>query len=176
MAVRCGTVLTGGSPGGAAVERRRGRRRAGHRLRVSFPRNETLYTSGSAYSPPTNSQPPQRSRHYTGVQGLLYETLFLYDTHPQQYIPWLASSGRWTSSNTYVINVRPGVKWSDGTPLTSADVAYTINLAKANPAVGYSNLGPSLAGAGAVASGNTVTVHFTNPAPYGPGPTSCGTT
>jgi peptide/nickel transport system substrate-binding protein len=44
-------------------------------------------------------------------------------------------------------------------------VAYTINLAKTNPAVSYSNL-VSLGLIGATASGNTVTVAFKSPAPY----------
>ncbi|HUB70281.1 MAG TPA: ABC transporter substrate-binding protein, partial [Acidimicrobiales bacterium] len=49
--------------------------------------------------------------------------------------------------------------------LTGADVAYTINLAKTNPGVGYSSLVPEGL-IGATASGNTVTVTFKSPAPY----------
>ena len=133
---------------------------------ISFPRNETLYTSGTAYSPPSNFNPLDGGSRYTGTMGLLYEPLFLYDPIHNKYIPWLATSGSWTSSTTYVIQVRSGVKWSDGSSLTGADVAYSINLAKTNPAVGYSNLGQYLVGSGAVASGNTVTIHFTSPVPY----------
>ena len=40
--------------------------------------------------------------------------------------------------DTYIINVRPGVKWSDGTTLTGADVAYSINLARTNATDPYS--------------------------------------
>ncbi len=132
----------------------------------SFPRDETLYTSGSAYSPPSNWNPLDGGSRYTGTMGLLYETLFLYDPIHNKYLPWLATSGSWTGPTTYALQVRNNVKWSNGSALTGNDVAYSINLAKTNPAVPYSNLGQYLSGPGAVASGNTVTVHFTSPAPY----------
>jgi len=61
-----------------------------------------------------------------------------------------------------------------GSPLTGADVAYTINLAKTNPAVSYSNL-VALGMIGATASGNTVTVAFKSPARTRRGRTSYGT-
>ena len=46
---------------------------------TSFPRNETIYTSGTAYSAPTNWNPMNLGNYATGTQGLLYETLFLYN-------------------------------------------------------------------------------------------------
>ena len=66
--------------------------------------------------------------------GLLYEPLFLYN-------PITIATSRGSPpqaagpATTYVIAVRNGVKWSDGSSLTGADVAYSINLAKTNPAV-----------------------------------------
>src|SRR5208282_4118177 len=103
---------------------------------TSFPRSETLYTSGTAYSAPSNWNPLDTGNYSTGTQGLIYEPLFLYNplsTSSAPYIPWLATSGGWNSANTvYTINVRSGVSWSDGTPLTGADVAYSINLARTN--------------------------------------------
>ena len=130
---------------------------------TNFPRNETLYTSGTAYSPPTNFNPLDGGSRYTGTVGLLYEPLFLYNPISNKYIPWLATSGNWSGS-TYTLHVRNGVKWSNGTPLTGADVAFTIGLAKTNPAVGYSSLGPFINSISA--SGNTVTVNFKSPPPY----------
>jgi peptide/nickel transport system substrate-binding protein len=130
---------------------------------TTFPRNETLYTSGSAYSPPTNFNPLNTGNYYTGTIGLLYETLFIYNPATNGYMPWLATSGKWTNATTYVLQVRNGVKWSDGSSLTGADVAFSINLAKTNPSVPYSNLGQFIKNVSA--SGNTVTVTFTSPAP-----------
>ena len=152
----------------------------------SFPRSETLYTSGVMYTPPTNFNPLDANRgplpgrvpgpapasavtgwhgpYAVGTMGLLYETLFLYDPQHQSYLPWLATSGSWQGSS-YVIHVRQGVKWSDGAPLTGADVSYTVNLAKTNPQVSWAEL-VQFGLQGAVASGGTVTVRFGSPPPY----------
>jgi peptide/nickel transport system substrate-binding protein len=127
---------------------------------IAFPRNETLYTSGTAYNPPANWNPLDQGNFATGTQGLIYEPLFLYDPVKNAYDPWLAlSSSGWNSSNTvYTINVRTGVKWSNGQPLTGADVAYSINLGRTNAADPYSANVATVANA--TASGNTVTVTF----------------
>ena len=42
---------------------------------------------------------------------------FRYDPLKDKYIPWLATSGKWVG-RTYVVQLRSGVKWSDGKPLT----------------------------------------------------------
>jgi peptide/nickel transport system substrate-binding protein len=101
--------------------------------------------------------------------GLIYEPLFLYDPVHGHYIPWLATSGGWTGS-TYVLQVREGVRWSDGERLSGADVAYSIDLALTNRAVPYSNIAvcSTTTGClkGAVAKGGTVTVAFSSPPPY----------
>jgi len=128
-----------------------------------FPRGETLYTSGTAYAPPTIWNPFDLGNYATGTQGLVYEPLFLYDPVKGQYDPWLATSGTW-SGDTYTIVVRSGVKWSDGTPLTGADVAFSINMARTNPSDPYSSNVATVKSATAV--GNTVTVAFNSPPGY----------
>ena len=46
-------------------------------------------------------------------------------------VPWLAQSWKWTNGNkTLTLNLAKGVKWSDGKPLTSADVVYSLNAGK----------------------------------------------
>ena len=95
---------------------------------TALPRNGTLYTSGTAWGPFTNFN-PLRSGYATGVLGLLYETLFRYDPLKDKFIPWLATSGRWAGT-TYVLNVRRGVTWNDGKPLTAADVKFTFETGK----------------------------------------------
>jgi peptide/nickel transport system substrate-binding protein len=57
-----------------------------------------------------------------------YDFLTRYTTD-YQVSPQLAES--WTTSPdglTWTFKLRPGVKWSDGEPLTAADVAFTYNL------------------------------------------------
>lgn len=124
---------------------------------AGFPRSQTLYTSGTAYAPPSNWNPFNLGNFATGTQGLIYEPLFLYDPVHNKYDPWLATSGTW-SGTTYTMQIRNGVKWSDGTPLTGADVAYSINLARTNKSDPYSSNVATVTGA--TAKGNTVTVTF----------------
>jgi len=132
---------------------------AGSGTITQFPRNETLYTSGTLYGAPSTWNPYNVGNYTTGAQGLIYEPLFLYDPVKSKCDPWLATSGTWdAASKVYTIKVRDNVKWSNGQPLTGADVAYSINSAATNPANPYNSNAQSVDKA--TASGNTVTVTF----------------
>ncbi len=74
-----------------------------------------------------------------GVPSFVYEPLIEFnELQVDQYYPWLAESWSFsTSGQTITFNLRPGVTWDDGSPFTAADVAYTFNLLKANPGLGY---------------------------------------
>ena len=130
---------------------------------TSFPRSQTLYTSGTAYSPPTNWNPLSIGAYATGTIGLLYEPLFLYDPTTNKTVPWLATSGSWTSPTSFDIKLRSNVTWSDGRPFTAADVAYTVGLAKSSPTVPYANLGQYIADVEQVGRYEVV-VNFAKPA------------
>jgi len=95
----------------------------------ALPRNATLYTSGTAWGPFAQFNPLRSSGNATGTLGLLYETLFRYDPLADKYIPWLATSGKWVG-RTYVVQLRSGVKWSDGKALTGNDVKFTFETGK----------------------------------------------
>jgi peptide/nickel transport system substrate-binding protein len=61
---------------------------------------------------------------------LVYDTLMWRDAQgvPQ---PWLAQSvSRTNGGRSYTIRLRKGVRWHDGRPLTSADVAFTFDFVK----------------------------------------------
>ena len=103
----------------------------------AYPRNETLYTSGTQWGPP-NSWNPIIPGHATGTVGLAYETLFLFDPEKIELTPWLAEKGEW-ADKTYTLTLREGITWGDGKPLTAEDVKYTVELGKFK-AVPYSNL------------------------------------
>lgn len=67
------------------------------------------------------------------VGSLLYEGLFRLD-HSFTPQPLLCESYTYQPENsTYVLNLRPGVKFSDGSPLTGSDVKATLNRAKKSP-------------------------------------------
>jgi len=69
--------------------------------------------------------------------GPVYEELtFVNGLKSGATTNWLASSYAWSNgSKTLTFTIRPGLKWSDGKPLTAADVLYTFNLIKAHPAL-----------------------------------------
>ncbi|HSW43415.1 MAG TPA: ABC transporter substrate-binding protein [Patescibacteria group bacterium] len=94
-----------------------------------YPRAETIYTTGKQWGPPPTWNPLDPNSAM-GVVGLQYETLFLFDPLADSWEPWLAESASWTTPTEYTIKIRPGIKWSDGQPLTAEDVAFTIGLAK----------------------------------------------
>jgi peptide/nickel transport system substrate-binding protein len=127
----------------------------------SFPRNETLYTGGTAWGPPSTWNPLQLNDYATGTFGLVYEPLFLYDPLTDEYTPWLAESGEWTSDNVYELKLRQGVTWSDGEPFTAEDVVFTIELCRI-PAVPWSTLCEWLDSAEAV-DDYTVRLTFSEP-------------
>jgi peptide/nickel transport system substrate-binding protein len=64
--------------------------------------------------------------------GPVYEPLVFVDALKSGApTPWLASKYAWSNHiKTLTFTIRSGVKWSDGKPLTAADVLYTFNLIK----------------------------------------------
>ncbi|MFM8896802.1 MAG: ABC transporter substrate-binding protein, partial [Actinomycetales bacterium] len=57
-----------------------------------------------------------------------YPTLTQYAAEDFSIVPGLAESWEESSDQkTWTYRLRPGMKWSDGTPLTAEDVAYTLN-------------------------------------------------
>jgi peptide/nickel transport system substrate-binding protein len=97
------------------------------------------------------------------TNGMIYEPLFFYDTAKSGSVqPWLGTSFTWSNGGKAVtVQLRHNVKWTDGTPFTSADVVYTFDLAIANTAV--NKFGLPLASATADGA-YAVTINFTSPA------------
>lgn len=103
-----------------------------------FPRNETLYTTGAAWEPPSDWNPITPGQA-TGLNGLAYEPLFLFDPDAAKLTPWLAESGEWTADLVYELKLRSGIKWNDGKQLTAADVKFTLEVGQI-PSVPYHNI------------------------------------
>jgi peptide/nickel transport system substrate-binding protein len=101
----------------------------GEQAALALPRSQTLYMSGNQWSPNNDLNPAKNWDYVTGLVGFVYETPFRYDPLKDKFIPWLATGGRW-SGKTYTMRIRQGVTWSDGKPLTAADVKYSFDLAK----------------------------------------------
>ena len=107
---------------------------------VVYERNETLYTSGTQWGPPSSWNPMVTWGYAMGTTGLCYETLFIYDPFTNEYMPWLAEEGKWSSPTVYDLKLRQGITWSDGKPFTAADVVFTVELGKKFATVQYSTI------------------------------------
>lgn len=103
---------------------------AGERSAFALPRAQTFYMSGSQWAPYGDVNPAKTWDFSTGTIGLAYETAFRFNPLKGAFIPWLATSGTWRTSNVYVMNIRRAVKFSDGTTLTPGDVKYSFDLLK----------------------------------------------
>lgn len=130
--------------------------------------------SASAASPPlvlegntgvtfTNNFNPFDSNSFVSemsVRSLVYEPLYEFDTIKSgTSYPWLATAYAWSNGGkTLTFTIRTGVKWSDGSAFTPADVAATFNGVNANPAANVFGL-PALASPATV-SGNQVVLNY----------------
>ncbi len=93
----------------------------------------------------------------------LYEPLIIKNGLTCEETPWLANKAEWKDDKTLVIEIRDGVKWSDGKPFTAKDVAFTFNLMKQYPGMDKAGVWTETFGAPAdsvTAEGNTVTMAF----------------
>ena len=81
--------------------------------------------------------------------------------------PMLATSWTWGAGNkSLTFTIRQGVKFSDGTPMTANDVAYTFNLLKKYPALDLTGVWSVLSSVTATGS-DQVTMDFSTAAvPY----------
>ncbi len=96
------------------------------------------------------------------IEGLFYEPMLMFNAlKANTAYPWLATDFAWNGDGTAItFTLRDGVKFSDGSPLTAEDVAYTYQVMKDVPATNRSGIpvaGTSVDGA------NKVTVKFTAP-------------
>src|SRR5262249_43435098 len=73
--------------------------------------------------------------------------------------PWLATSYAWSNGNkTLTFTIRKGVKFSNGDPMTPADVVYTFNLLKAHKTLDINSLWSALSSVSQ--SGDNVVMQF----------------
>lgn len=66
-----------------------------------------------------------------GMNQNLMEPLFMLNYETGNIDGWLGESFESNESmDEWTVRLRPGTEWSDGTPLTSEDVVFTINMLK----------------------------------------------
>ncbi|HTU97977.1 MAG TPA: ABC transporter substrate-binding protein [Solirubrobacteraceae bacterium] len=108
-----------------------------------------------------NPYVPSSAASLLGATSLIYEPLLQANAlKPGQYYNWLATGYSWSDGGKAItFTIRPGVKWSNGSALTAADVAFTYQMLKKYPDANTSGLAIE----GVSSAGNKVTIKFPSP-------------
>lgn len=131
------------------------------------PRNQTVNMAWSVGSPigTTSSWAAPGYTHQEG-NALLNEGLAFYAIYASKDIPWLAESMSYSDDFTELtIKVRKGINWSDGTPFTAKDVAYTCNGQLSNEKRSYHSQFVTFVKEVKTVDDETVVLTFAQPAP-----------
>jgi peptide/nickel transport system substrate-binding protein len=128
--------------------------------------NSTLVIEDNPVSPFTDNFNPFDTNDtavLVNAQGMIYEPLLQFNamkpgTAPY---PWLGKSYSFSpDGKTLTFHLQQGVKWNDGKPFSSADVAFTFNLMKKNPAINTNGINPTNV---STPDANTVVLTFDTP-------------
>ena len=105
---------------------------SGSRRRQRRPRSGVLTIDNESGGTWTCDFNPFNLTYISFALGPVYEPLVFVNTlQSGKTTPWLATKWAWSTGNkTLTFTIRNGVKFTDGDPLTPADVAYTFNLLK----------------------------------------------
>ena len=100
----------------------------------TLPRNETMYFNGQQWGSVVGWNPYSSSNNNAmavsqqdSARVLMFETPYLYNMLDGQVYPLLADGPyAWNDARTEItFKLNPAAMWSDGTPVTAEDVAYT---------------------------------------------------
>ncbi len=103
---------------------------------------------------------PFSPTHLLG-DSYMYEPLYMVNMLNGKQSPWLATSYQWVTSTELQFTIRKGVKWSNGKPLTPADVVYTFDLLHRYPALDLNGVWTDMKSVSA--KGDVVTFKFSKP-------------
>jgi peptide/nickel transport system substrate-binding protein len=133
-----------------------------------IPRDQMLVLGWSVTSPigVTN---PWAVPGYTHQEGnvFMWEPLMYFGIFTDEEIPWLATSMEYTSDDftSLRIELNPLAEWSDGTPVTSADVVFTFEGQMTNSQLPYHAAFDQFVESVTAVDDHTVDVAFKIPAP-----------
>jgi peptide/nickel transport system substrate-binding protein len=90
---------------------------------------------GAMPADPTNFNPyAVNQQGFQGLNGAIFEPLFVEDILSQKLEPWLALTIEPDADyKVWTLTLRPGVTWSDGYPFTADDVVFTVQMLQKNP-------------------------------------------
>ena len=115
----------------------------------ALPRNETLYFNGQQWGPVVGWNPYSSSMNnglaiaqQDNARVTMFETPYLYNMMDGKVYPLLADGDYvWNDAKTEItFKIKAAAHWSDGTPVTADDVAYTwATHAKYSTGIGAGN-------------------------------------
>jgi len=98
-----------------------------------IPRSKTLYLAGSQWGDPSTFNPLAESWQAAWPVGdrfnLMYEPLIVYNSLSGEFEPGLGTLIS-QDQDSVVVELNPKAKWSDGKPVTGADVKFIFELGK----------------------------------------------
>lgn len=99
-----------------------------------FPREKTLYLAGFQWGDPNTFNPLSDWPAFPvgGNYNLMYEPLVVFNSITGKMEALLASPPEQTA-DAIIVKMNSKARWSDGKPLTAADVKYTFGLGKQFP-------------------------------------------
>jgi peptide/nickel transport system substrate-binding protein len=115
-----------------------------------LPRNETLYFNGLQWSAVVGWNPYSTSMNNSWIAAkdaarvVMFETAYLYDMLDGGIYPLLADGNYvWNDAHTEITyKLKAAAHWSDGTPVTADDVAYTWEAGAKYADNNYNNFSP----------------------------------
>jgi peptide/nickel transport system substrate-binding protein len=104
---------------------------------------------------------PSSAATLLGATSLIYEPLLQFNVvKPGVQYNWLATGYSWSNGGKSItFKIRPGAKWSNGSPVTAGDVAFTYQLIKKYPDANTTGLPLTSVSS----SGQQVTISFPSP-------------
>ncbi len=119
-------------------------------IAASLPRNETVFFNGQQWGSVVGWNPYSNSNNNAmaiaqqdSARVIMFETPYLYNMLDGQVYPLLADGPyEWNADRTEItFKLKPAAHWSDGSPVTAEDVAYTwATHIKYNTPTGASNV------------------------------------
>jgi peptide/nickel transport system substrate-binding protein len=115
-----------------------------------LPRNETLYFNGLQWNAVVGWNPYSTSMNNAWLAAkdaarvVMFETAYLYDMMDGGIYPLLADGDYvWNDAHTEITyKLKAAAHWSDGTPVTADDVAYTWEVGAKYSDNNYNNFSP----------------------------------
>jgi len=110
----------------------------GDEVVTDLPRNETLYFAGQQWGTVNSWNVIGTNQNNamaiaggaSGYRTLMFETLYMYNPIDGKLYPLLADGDyAWNADMTELtVTIKEAAKWSDGTPVTAADVKRTFDI------------------------------------------------